>query len=174
MTKLDRTTPESLRGNPRATFVSWQKYEQIVKAAMDAHPKSYVYPCSTLKPTTIASRLRDAIRGKIAFDYPSNLSTDSVTRWYSEIVIKHDTENVYIGPMEKVKEVLEGHGQFRGETVMSFPTLQFEEVAAFALLLSNGRLSGPVHIHQPPDISLLGDRPNLERITREDGSLVLI
>lgn len=174
MNKLDRTTPESLRGNPRATLLSWQKYEQIVKAAMERHPHSYVYPCSTLRPTTVASRLRDAIRGKIAFDYPSDLSTDDVTRWYSEIIIKFDTENVYIGPLEKVSEVLEGHGQFRGENVMSFPTLAFEEIAAFALLLSNGRISGPVHVHQPPNLDLLGELPNLERITREDGSLVLI
>lgn len=174
MTKLDRTSPETLRANPRATLSSWQKYEQIVKAAMELHPKPYVYPCSTLKPTTIASRLRDAIRGKIAFDYPSEVSTVAVARWYSEVIIKFDTENVYIGPMEKVTEVLEGHGSFRGETVMSFPTLLFEEVAAFALLLSNGRLQGPVHIHQPPNLALLSELPNLERITRDDGSLVLI
>lgn len=174
MNKLDRTTPESLRGNPRATLLSWQKYEQIVKAAIEVHPKSYVYPCSSLRPTTVASRLRDAIRGKIAFDYPSELSTNAVTRWYSEIIIKFDIENVYIGPLEKVTEVLEGHGQIRGESVMSFPTLSFEEVAAFALLLANGRVQGPVHIHQPPDISLLSERPNLEKIQREDGSLILI
>lgn len=175
MTKLDRVTPEALRANPRATLSAWQKYEQIVQAAMSVHPKPYVYPCTSLKPATICSRLRDAVRGKIAFDYPSVLQTNDVARWFSEVIFKYDLENVYIGPMDKVKEVLDGSGMMQGEKALSFPTLSFEQIAAFAILLSTQCIQGPVHIHQPPlDISLLPERPNLEMITRKDGSLVLI
>lgn len=172
--KLERTDPSSLAANPRATLAAWQKYEPIVKSALAVHPKSFVYPCSTLKPSTICSRLRDAVRGKLAFDYPSELSTEAVARWYSEVVFKYDIENVYIGLPEGVKQVLDGTGSITNKSNLTFPTLSFEELAAFSLLLSNGRLVGPVIVKVPPDISLLPERDNLEMVKKEDGSLMLL
>ena len=173
-TKLERTTPASLSGNPRATLAAWQKYEPIVISALRVHPKPFVYPCTTLRPVTICSRLRDAVRGKIAFDYPSELSTADVIRWYSEVVFKYDVENVYIGPVQNVKDVLEGSGVQTNSSHLVFPTLSFEEITAFSLLLSNGKLLGPVIVKVPPDLTLLPERENLEMVKKEDGSLMLL
>jgi hypothetical protein len=148
-----------------------------VIAAFTVHPKSYVYRCTTLAPSTVCTRLRDAIRGAIAFNFPilnDPFTHSDLARWYSEVIFKYDQENVYIGPVEEIKETLEGGGSVRGEAVLSFPTLEFEEICAFSLLLSNNRIQGPVVILQPPDISLLPERQNLEQLKREDGSLVLL
>jgi len=127
-------------------------------------------------PSTVCTRLRDAIRGAIAFNFPisdDSLSHADLTRWYSEVVFKFDQENVYIGPVEEIKETLDG-GTIRNEAVLSFPTLEFEEICAFSLLLSNNRLQGPIVILQPPRYNPSSRRPNLERLERKDGSLVLL
>ena len=127
-----------------------------------------------MTPSSVASKLRDAVRGKLAFNYPDAEITDlALARWYSEIVVKHDKENVFIGPPEEVKRSLIGTTP-ASEHELHFPTLSFEELSAFTLLLSGGRISGPIVVKQPPDISLLTLRPNVEILNRKDGSLVLI
>jgi hypothetical protein len=88
-------------------------------------------------------------------------------------VVKHDRENVYIGPPEEVKTTLTGATPLSA-TELTFPTLSFEELSAFTLLLSGSRISGPIKVIQPPDLSLLTKRPNVELLTNKDGSIVLI
>lgn len=127
-----------------------------------------------MMPSSVASKLRDAVRGKLAFNYPDPDLTDlELAKWYSEIIVKHNRENVYIGPPEEIKSVLVGATPATKNELV-FPTLSFEEVAAFALLLSNSRIVGPIRIQQPPDLSLLQRRPNVEIINQENGELVLI
>ncbi len=122
----------------------------------------------------MASKLRDAVRGKLAFNYPDSDITDlELAKWYSEIVIKNDKENVFIGPPDEVKTTLTGSTP-NSASELTYPTLSFEELSAFTLLLSGGRIAGPVICRQPPDISLLPRRPNVEILNRADGSLVLI
>lgn len=170
MSKLSRTDPAELAKNPRATLAAWLRYEPIVVGAIRLHPKQYVYAPSNLSPSTVASRLRDAVRGKIAFDYKTSVATSDVARWWDETAIRYDNKNVYIGPPESVAEALRGTSN---EHKYSYETLTFEEISAFAILLSNGRISGPVVIQNPPDVSLL-NRPNVELIARPDGSLYII
>jgi hypothetical protein len=172
MKKLDRLDLQTLSANPRASLSSWRKYEPIVEAAFFQHPKPYIYAPSSLSPYTVSSRIREAIRGKLAFDYPAKISTLDLSRWYDEIIIKNDAKNVFIGPPEEVQKSIKGTSLSTSPTY-SFDSLSFEEISAFSLLLSNGRLTGPVTILQPPDISLLPDRPNVERIEK-DGGLMLI
>jgi hypothetical protein len=174
MKKLDNIDPQRLAGNPRATLTSWLKYRDVVIMAMRQHPKPYIYTPTSMAASSVASKLRDAVRGKLAFDYPDpEVSNLDLARWYSEIVVKHDRENVYIGPPEEVKTTLIGATP-NSATELTFPTLSFTEVSAFVILLSGSRLSGPIKIMQPPDISLLPNLPNVEILTKPDGSLVLI
>src|SRR5215468_1793852 len=103
MKKLDRIDPQRLASNPRATLQSWLKYRDVVLSAIRQHPKPYIYHPVSMTPSSVASKMRDAIRGKLAFSYPDPDVTDfDLARWYSEIVIKHDKENVFIGPPDKV------------------------------------------------------------------------
>jgi hypothetical protein len=128
-----------------------------------------------MSPVTVCSRLRDAIRGKLAFDYPSEIPTEDLSRWYGQIVIKSDTEQVLIGPLEEIKSSVQGTAVGVTKSAdMVFAELSFEEITAFTLLLSTGRVVGPVLIQKPPDISLLTARPNVELMNRPDGSLVLL
>lgn len=174
MKKLDNIDPQRLAGNPRATPSAWLKYRDVVLMAMRQHPRPYIYTPTNMAASSVASKLRDAVRGKLAFNYPDAEITDfDLARWYSEIVVKHDRENVYIGPPEEVKTTLIG-GSPSSSKELVFPTLSFEEVAAFTILLSNGRLVGPIRVQQPPDLSLLPRRPNVEIINRDNGELVLI
>lgn len=173
-TKLNRIDANSLAANPRATLQAWKQYEPIVIAAMEKHPQPFVYPCSTLRPVTVCSRLRDAIRGKIAFDYPSVLPTLDVARWFGEVIFKYDIENVYIGQAENVRDVLPGTGATANQNNLTFSTLSLEELLAFSLLLSTNKIVGPVIVKIPPDISLLPQRDNLEIVKQNDGSLMLL
>lgn len=175
MKKLDNIDPQRLASNPRATLQSWLKYRDVVRTAMLQHPKPYVYTPTSMATSSVASKLRDAVRGKLAFNYPDpEVNNLDLARWYSEIIVKHDLAgNVYIGPPEAVKTTLEGSSP-SNRAELTYPTLAFEEVSAFVILLSGGRLSGPIKIMQPPDISILPRLPNVEILTKPDGSLVLI
>ncbi len=174
MKKLDNIDPQRLANNPRATLQSWLKYRDVVLSAIRSHPKPFIYQPVNMAASSVASKLRDAVRGKLAFNYPDpDITDNTLAKWYSEIVVKHDKENVFIGPPDAVRTTLTGATPYDGHE-MSFPTLSFEEVSAFTLLLSGGRIIGPVKITQPPDLSLLTKRPNVEILSRPDGSLVLI
>lgn len=170
--KLERLDPVKLASNPRASVSSWLKYKDIVLGAIAQHPRPYVYKPSNMTPSSVASKIRDAIRGAITFGYEGIPHID-LARWWTEIVVKYDNENVYIGPFEEVSEVLTGESLTK-DSGYTYPTLSFEEVAAFQILLSNGRLLGPIKIFQPPDITLLPQRPNVALMPRPDGSLHML
>lgn len=174
MKKLSRISPSDLSSNPRATLRAWQRYEPIVLAAVAKHPSPFTFTPDSLEPSTFVSRIRDAIRGKIAFDYPSSLSVETVSSWFDEVIFKIINKSVYIGPKEALKTspLL---AAVEKSTDLTFSTLSFDEIAAFALLLSNGRLSGPIVITSPPkEVSLLPSYPNFQPLPRPDGSLVLL
>lgn len=170
--KLERLDPVRLASNPRASLLSWLKYKDIVLGAMAQHPRPYIYKPSNMTPSSVTSKIRDAIRGCIAFGY-EGVNHSDLAKWWIEVVVKHDNENVYIGPFEEVQSVLSGETVSK-DNGLTFPTLAFEEVAAFQILLSNGRLLGPIRILQPPDISLLPKRPNVVLMPRPDGSLHML
>jgi hypothetical protein len=172
--KLDRIDPAQLAHNPRATLQSWLKYRDVVITAIRQHPKPYIYRPVSMSASSVASKMRDAIRGKLAFNYPDDDVDDLIlAKWYSEIIIKHDKENVYIGPPEEIKATLIGATP-SSPNELTFATLSFEELSAFTLLLSGGRIVGPITCKQPPDLTLLPKRPNVEYLKRPDGSLVLL
>jgi hypothetical protein len=175
MKKLDRIDPKVLASNPRASYAAWMKYEPIVIAAFRQHPKTFVYSPTSMTPSSVASKMRDAVRGMLAFAYPCPIPVLDLANWYNEIIIKHDKEAVYIGVPEKVKSVIRGEQRSPDSASnLIFPTLTFEEVSAFTLLLSTARILGPILIQNPPDLSLLPKRPNVEMMVRNDGSLVLL
>lgn len=170
--KLSRISMESLANNPRATLSSWLKYEPVILAAYRQHPKSYSYRPANMAAVTVCSRLRDAVRGLLAFKYSCEVPHDDIQRWYSEVKICHDGTNVIIGPIEKNMDQLEGEGS--DVPLYSFKELSLEEVVAFSVLISGNRITGPVFVASPPDVSLLPSRPNVEVVKKEDNSLMLL
>jgi hypothetical protein len=172
MKKLSRIDPRLLSSNPRARLQDWQRYESIIVAAMRQHPKPYFCHPTSLAPTTVCSRIRDAVRGKLAFDYPSEVDTASVARWWDEVVVKVFDGAVVIGPQSIVEAKLQEDQSVPKEYF--YDSLTLEQVMAFTILLSEGKLTGPIRITNPPDISLLPERNNVEVMPKEDGSLVLL
>lgn len=176
--KLDRIVPADLISNPRASLRSWHFYEPIIRAAILQHPKPYIYKPSNRSPSSVCSKARDAIRGKIAFDYPDTgsptLTSTEVARWYSEIILKHDAQTVFIGAPEELRTYLKGASTIETHANYSYQTLDFDSIVAFTLLLSRNLLTGPVRIASPPDISLLPERLNLQILQQSDGSIVLL
>lgn len=172
--KLDRIEPTGeLAANPRASLASWLRYSNIVTAAYRQHPRTYIYQPANMAATTVASRIRDAIRGCLAFSYESAIPHADLLRWYSEIVIKNDLAQVFIGPPKQLSASLVGAAKVE-DLRYDYDTLTFEEIVAFTMLLSTGRIVGPVKIQNPPDLSLLPERNNVETLPQKDGSLLLL
>lgn len=172
--KLERIDPARLATNPRASLSAWLRYEPIIHAAMRQHPKPYEYTPSNMAASTVCSRLRDAIRGAIAFGYSTNPTTEELTRWWAEVRITFAGNVIRIAPPSADVATALAGGTAPNGTTLSFSDLSFEELTAFHLLLSNGRIPGPVIIAHPPDPGLLPTRPNVEILPRPDGSLVLL
>lgn len=173
MPKLDNLDPAALVNNPRATLPQWVKYSSIVVAAFKQHPLVYEYKPANMSPATVCSRLRDAVRGCLAFQYPCEIPHADLLRWYSEVVVKYSTTTVFIGPPKPVIEQLEAPNQPPAHSY-SFDTLSVDELAAFCLLLSTGRLCGPVVVNRAPNIGTLPNYPNIEIMTRPDGALIIL
>lgn len=171
-TKLLRLDPTLLASNPRATLSAWQRYEPLVLAAHSQHPQTFSYECTDMASNTICSRIRDAIRGALAFSYPSTLAHADLLSWYSEVIIRFDATHVHIGPRGPLTPTL-SILKPKDSTTLEYARLTNDELHAFALLLSSGRLQGPILCHHPNLTSPLL-HPNLEVIHREDGAMVLI
>lgn len=173
MSKLSSIDSSTLASNPRATLSSWLRYEPIAKAAFLSHPIPYVYTPTSLSPSSVCSKLRDAVRGAIAFSYPGFCETPALARWWSEVVVSHDREKVFIGPPQRSLPAIDG--SVHNDWAFCFDRLSEAEFSAFELLLNSGRIKGPVMIHHPlASFSLLPLCDNVERIHRADGKLVLL
>lgn len=171
--KDQRLDPARLRDNPRATIAAWQRFESVVRAARQRFPSPYIYSPSNIQPTTAATRLRDAIRGAIAFNYLDDLdATASLREWYNSVEIRNTTTSVTIGPRTRDAVPLEGVEST--PSGYSYASLSHEETAAFCTLLNTGKLLGPVTIGSPPNTDLLSSYPNVQFLPRPDGSLVLL
>lgn len=170
MSKIDNISRAALAGNPRASLTAWLKYEQIVVAAYERHPSPFVYTPTSMTPASVASKLRDAVRGKIAFDYPSSVATENISSWWSEVVVHFDDTRVFITkPGVKKTEIF---GVAIGDYAHCFDYIITDELAAIELLLSRGRLKGPIRIEQPPQV-LPALLPNVERVMRATTLILL-
>lgn len=172
MSKSARLSRDSLISNPRATFTAWKRFENIVQAAMQQYPRAYIFKPVTLSNTTVVSRLRDAIRGAIVFEYTDY--TNQLANWFDEIVIKEYSDGqVFIGrpDLPAVDPIASENVKAEGYV---FDSLSFEELSAFCILLNTNRIEGPIKVGRPPDISILPDYTNVHITTHNDGSITLI
>lgn len=175
MSKLDRIDPKVLSTNPRATEPCWLKFRPLVLAAMAVHPKVYMYRPQNMSVMSVESKIRDAIRGKLAFGYAGEPGTAQLLSWWEEVVVKTDDSYVYIGPPKSITIILRGESADPAlSNGYSFSTLSFEEVAAFATLLSTGKLLGPVRVQLPPNLDNFTVRQNVEMVNQPDGSLLML
>ena len=174
MSKLNRLDPEVLAHNPRAKLTAWYKYQPLIRDAFEKSPHVHRWSPTNLTPATVASRLRDAVRGCLVFQYPISFTThEQLASWWDTVIVKHTTSEILIGHPEATVEALKGTDPTAPG--YRFTDLSFEELTAFAVLLSTSRLSGPVVVSTPPtDWHLVTERPNLEVMSRDDGSLVLL
>ena len=166
---------DNLRGNPRATLASWLRYESIVISAYRQHPTPFRYQPTNMAASTVCSRIRDAIRGKLAFNYPCVIDSEALRTWYASVIVRYSENQVYIGVPGQYLAPLTGIITGKPtESTHLYSSLSLEEVIAFTILISSGRILGPVVIQHPPDISLVPDRPNVDLIPRPDGGLAIV
>lgn len=176
MPKLERIDPSLLASNPRASFAAWMKYRDIVEVAYNKHPVPHRFEPANLAAATVTSRIRESVRGAIAFEYPGFCSPADLTRWWSETVVKQNGKEVIIGPAEQVAEAVKVKQATPSSTSSGYfyDTLDFEQIAAFCCLISGGLIQGPVVVKAPPDLDLLTDRPNVELMKKPDGSIIIL
>lgn len=172
MSKLDRIAPDTLAGNPRATLAQWKRYSHIVHKARELDPRPWEMRLVGLAPATAASRLRDAIRGAIAFHYTDD--TDGLMRWYDSVIITHTSTHLIIRSKDMPKTVPEVKAVLDEQYPFQFDTLALDEFHAFGVLLQTGRIVGPVHIRRPHADQLESHWPNVEIIPSRDGSLLML
>lgn len=95
-----------LAENPRASLASWLRFRDHVIQAIEWYPQSLILHPISLRPSTYTSRVRDAIRGAIAFGYPcGTYSTDALLTWYTQISVRFTKTTVIIGPRDAVEEI---------------------------------------------------------------------
>lgn len=172
MHKLDSLDPNELAHNPRCTLAAWKKYENIVVCAYKQHPKAYLFRPSHVATSTVASRIRDAIRGALAFGYDCDVPAIDLLRWWGEVIVKFDKEQVYIGPKKTLAESPLEHTSGK-ENGFSYDSLTFAEATAFCILLNTGRLIGPVNIKNPPSGLDLLEYENVQAIDGKPGVILL-
>lgn len=173
--KLAALDPVDLSSNPRATLQAWLNYQSVILQAVSRHPLPFTFAPQNKSPQTVVSRLRDAVRGCLAFGYDISdtaVTQESLLRWYAEVVFKFDKDLVIIGPPERLRDRLHINEQTH-DSRYHYPFLTFEEIAAFQLLLSTGKISGPVIIDTAPDMTLLPSRDNVEMTLNDKKQLVL-
>lgn len=157
-----------LASNPRASLSSWCRYAHFVRAAIRCSPHPYVFTPTSFSPATVISQIRDAIRGCIAFGYEPDV--DAISSWWSKTVARKDGDKVVLGP--QVKQDRKAEARDESLDGMTFTELTLEEVHAFMLLISHGRLSGPVLVLHPRLIP--ESIPNCEVIVEKDGRMILL
>lgn len=180
MGKLDNLDPASLSSNPRATESAWRRYEKMILAAYNHRPKPFIIVASlyNLSPHTLCSRIREAIRGKLAFDYPSEVSAAELKAWYHHNTVSYTIDTVIIGPKSKLVNPPLEPPPTQNHSDLQFDSLNVEEFMAFAFLVNSGKLQGPVLIRRL-DTSIdwqarLSGLSNIQILNRPDGSTVLI
>lgn len=172
MKKLTRVSAESLKGNPRATYAAWQKYEPIVKEAYSLHPQGYTFKPHNMASATVSSRLRDAVRGAIAFEFCSTIDVQDLARWFDEVIISHTVDSVYIGP--KVRSVTAVNvSEVGAEPVrLHFPETTFR---AYATLINSGEVL--TLVFAPPigyDPNVLAEEyPNVSVMLNKQGNYTM-
>lgn len=171
MSKLDRLDPDTLKDNPRATFSAWTRYTTIVRRARELFPHTYKFQPLGQVPATVASRLRDAIRGAIAFDYTED--TPELRKWYEKIIITHTQKELIIRARDALRISPEVTAVLDDKFPFSYDTLDQTEYDSFGNLLNSGRIVGPVHMKHAPQFLQRGWM-NVEVIQRPDGSTLLL
>lgn len=175
MTKRESEDLARLAQNPRASLISWERYAPVVRRAFESYPEPCVLDPLTIQPNTFESRIRDAIRGAIAFDYPRDFAYGTkLAEWWKMVVVRQTIvpprviiarkENKQLPPIE-VKEKTQG---------LEFTELTLEEWRAFILLVNNGRLQGPITVRSKPNTTTIQLPPNVQLLPRPDGSIIIL
>lgn len=167
--KLSRLSAESLSSNPRCTERAWRRFEEVVQTAFSQRPHPYVFSPTGLSIESTVSKLRDAVRGKLVFDYASSVSAEALTPWWAETVVRRQGEHVYIGPPDK-KDFEPLAPKPEG---LVFEMLSENELNAFCLLLNNGKLQGPIVVKSGWTCLPL-PYSNVECIRKPNGSITLL
>lgn len=170
--KLNRIDPTDLAYNPRANLSSWQRFQPLVEQAYETYPKPFIFTSTGWSPESIISKIRDAIRGKIAFDYPSKYTADEVITWWEKVIVRRIENKIYIG--ERIKDVKKINPD-AVKTKYEFKTLEPIHLRCFALLLDAGLIEGPIIVHNYAHASTeqTKDLVNVEPI-RQGTKLTLI
>lgn len=90
--------------------------------------------------SSIVSKIRDAVRGAIAFNYVDDV--ESLRDWFDKVEFRIFGAGLVIGPKEtrKVEPLKEK------KTGYKFTALSLDELNAFALLLATEKIVGPVEV----------------------------
>lgn len=170
--KEQNLAPENLTSNPRATLGAWNKYHKVVESAITSPENPVKITPQSVTTGTFVTRLRDAIRGCIAFSYPllsDQYSHEDLKEWFIRMTFWFSNEHVFIGNRKKNDQPVVARVEKAG---FHFESLTTAEIYAFQVLLSSGRLKGPVEVDVAPTLEPC-EIVNVQILHRDKGFIIL-
>jgi hypothetical protein len=134
--------------DPRFSLAAWQRYEDTVAAWLQVYPSAHIFAPSNLSLETAIARLRDAVKAKLQYMYPSHVNHNALASAWPNVVVTRDRNIpglVRIGPPQgKVLTLTTALPpvQRDGITVID-PNV--DVLDALCLLVNAGVLSSEIH-----------------------------
>lgn len=173
--------------DPRFTLAAWQRYELHVAAWMDVWPLDYSFSPNELALETVRTRLRDAVKAKLHFNYPSSVVDHELLkqRWPGVVVTRHRTQKGYIriGPNEgrqKINLTSSTLSLAHKNEALIVQSPQLSDLIAVAHLLNRGILVGEVLVQDYSQVVLQGLTheltrfPNVEIVEQTATSFIML
>lgn len=139
--------------DPRFTLEAWHRFEGVIEAWLAAYPAPYIFKPDNLSVETVMARLRDAVKAKLTFGYPSSVVDHQILtqRWADVVVTRARGLNghVRIGrPEGRVKLALVTEGKSTTTLSLVAPTL--EVLNAACVLLNAGVIATEISVTDCP------------------------
>ena len=146
---MPRITAAPHSGN-RFDTKAWCRYRPLIKRWMDEFPNTFEFEATQLSPETITSRMRDAVRGYITFNWPpADVNHDRLTEVWEQTYLSAGDGRVKLYSTFGQKDAMVGLDC--NEYVFTIKAPTKPELIAALLLANNNRLnSKPVSILDLP------------------------
>lgn len=133
----------------RFSEASFRRYERHIHAIVINFPRPVSFRPESASLETFSCRLRDAITSHITYKWPSSIDPVELSTIRGKIVVQQREGMVVVGPRKTtdapVEEVKADAG-VPGTFPFTVENPSLVELHAFATLLGNRRISGPVKL----------------------------